>query len=112
LAVPFDVGAERLADPTTGGRVLAKLADAVPPRRWNRKAAMELPRDVASDTLSDPKLDAVWRRQGTLEFATLGSGNHFAELQADAEGQLWLMVHSGSRAMGPAIRDHDRSQPC
>ena len=106
LAVPFDVSADRLADPTTAGRVLAKLAGAVPARRWNRKMTMEPPRDVASDTLSDPRLDAVWRKQGTLELATLGSGNHFAELQVDGEDRLWLMVHSGSRAMGPAIRDH------
>src|SRR5277367_5195812 len=67
---------------------------------------MEPPHDVASYTLSDPRLDAVWRKQGTLELATLGSGNHFAELQADGEGRLWLMVHSGSRAMGAAIPDH------
>jgi tRNA-splicing ligase RtcB len=37
---------------------------------------------------------------------TLGRGNHFVELQADEAGQLWLMLHSGSRAMGQAIRDH------
>jgi tRNA-splicing ligase RtcB len=36
----------------------------------------------------------------------LGSGNHFLELQADGEDQLWLMIHSGSRALGQAIRDH------
>jgi tRNA-splicing ligase RtcB len=44
--------------------------------------------------------------EGAIEFATLGSGNHFLELQSDEDGQLWLMVHSGSRGMGPAIRDH------
>jgi tRNA-splicing ligase RtcB len=106
LAVPFDVSADRLAEPAIAGRVLAKLAGAVPARRWNRKMTMEPPHAVASDTLSYPRLDAVWRKQGTLEFATLGSGNHFAELQVDGEERLWLMVHSGSRAMGPAIRDH------
>ena len=105
LGVPFDVSADRLAEPATAGRILAKLASAVPARRWNRKLTMEPPHDVASDTLSDPRLDAVWRKQGTLELATLGSGNHFAELQVDGEDRLWLMVHSGSRAMGPAIRD-------
>jgi tRNA-splicing ligase RtcB len=46
------------------------------------------------------------RNEGTIEFATLGSGNHFLELQSDEDGRLWLMVHSGSRGMGPAIRDH------
>ena len=41
-----------------------------------------------------------------MEFATLGSGNHFIEIQSDEDGRLWLMVHSGSRTIGPAIRDH------
>jgi tRNA-splicing ligase RtcB len=106
LAVPFDIGAERVGDPAIAGKVLAALEHAVPARRWNRRAIIDPPRDVVDDALSHPTLDAVWRREGTLEFATLGSGNHFAELQADDEGRLWLMVHSGSRAMGPAIRDH------
>jgi len=64
LAVPFDVSADRLAEPAIAGRVLAKLAGAVPARRWNRKMTMEPPHDVASDTRSDPRLDVVWRKQG------------------------------------------------
>jgi hypothetical protein len=72
----------------------------VPARRWNRRAVIDPPRDVADHSLSHPQLDALWRRDGKLEFATLGSGNHFSELQADEDGRLWLMVHSGSRAMG------------
>jgi tRNA-splicing ligase RtcB (3'-phosphate/5'-hydroxy nucleic acid ligase) len=105
LAVPFDVSAERLGDPATAGEVLAKLSSAVPARRWNRRSMIVAPPDVAT-SLSHPQLDAAWRRDGALEFATLGSGNHFAELQADGDDRLWLMVHSGSRAMGPTIRDH------
>jgi tRNA-splicing ligase RtcB len=57
-------------------------------------------------TLSDPTLEALRRDEGALEFGTLGSGNHFLELQADDDGRLWLMIHSGSRALGPTIRDH------
>ena len=106
LAVPFDVGADCLADPAAAGQVLARISRLVPARRWNRKAAISAPAEVTADTLSDPRLDALWRREGALEFATVGSGNHFCELQADDAGQLWLMVHSGSRVMGPAIRDH------
>lgn len=106
LAVPFDAGAERLGDPAVAGKILAGLERAVPARRRNRRAMIEPPCSVADDSLSHPQLDALWRREGRLEFATLGSGNHFAELQAGEEGRLWLMVHSGSRAMGPAIRDH------
>jgi len=113
LAVPFDTGADRLADPGTAGRVLARLARAVPARRWNRKLVPTPPPEVADYAFSHPELEAVWLRHGVLEFATLGSGNHFCELQEDAEGRLWLMVHSGSRGMGPAIRDYhlQRAQP-
>jgi tRNA-splicing ligase RtcB len=106
LAVPFDVRADRLANPVVAGKVLAGLERSVPARRWNRRAMISPPRGIADDMLSHPQLDALWRREARLEFATLGSGNHFAELQADENGRLWLMVHSGSRAMGPAIRDH------
>jgi tRNA-splicing ligase RtcB len=106
LAVPFDKDADCLADAATAGRVLASLAHRVPARRWNRNACLAAPREVADVALSHPQLDAVWRRHGVQEFGTLGSGNHFSELQRDGDGRLWLMVHSGSRAMGPAIRDH------
>lgn len=106
LAVPFDIGADRVADPTTAGQALARLARAVPARRWNRTAIVAPPDHVADDALSHPQLEAVRRREGALEYATLGGGNHFSELQADDDNRLWLMVHSGSRAMGPAIRNH------
>jgi tRNA-splicing ligase RtcB len=56
--------------------------------------------------LSHGWLDSVRRDDGVLQFGTLGSGNHFIELQADEEDRLWLMIHSGSRAMGQAIRAH------
>lgn len=65
-----------------------------------------MPGDLSRPVLSDSKLEAFWKTAGVLEFATIGSGNHFVELQADESGRLWLMVHSGSRGLGPAIRDH------
>lgn len=34
---------------------------------------------------------------------TLGGGNHFIELNRDAEGRSWFVIHSGSRAIGLAI---------
>ncbi len=37
---------------------------------------------------------------------TLGRGNHFLEIQRDQTGRLWLLVHSGSRAVGQAITTH------
>jgi tRNA-splicing ligase RtcB len=105
LAVAFDVDGGALTDPVTAARTLAAIGLVVPARRRNRTQTIAQPTSLASAPLSDAGLDAVRRRDGVLEFATLGSGNHFIELQADAEERLWLMIHSGSRAVGPAIRD-------
>ena len=34
------------------------------------------------------------------QMGSLGGGNHFIELCLDTEGQVWLMLHSGSRHIG------------
>jgi tRNA-splicing ligase RtcB len=106
LAVAFDVEATALEDPGIAGRVLAALGRAVPARRRNRRAAISRPADLEAGQLSHPSLDAMRRNEAAIEFATLGSGNHFIELQSDEDGRLWLMVHSGSRGIGPAISEH------
>jgi len=106
LAVPFDTDVASISEPRVAGRILAGLGNSIPARRRHRRRTIPLPVDLATAQLSDPKLQAVWNTTGVLEFATLGSGNHFVELQADEADRLWLMVHSGSRGLGPAIRDH------
>ena len=110
LAVGFDVEATALTDPGIAGRVLGGLGRAVPARRRNRRETIPAPSEVTNATLSHPSLEPVRRNEGLIEFATLGSGNHFIELQSDEDGRLWLMVHSGSRGIGPAIRDHHLAQ--
>lgn len=39
------------------------------------------------------------------QMGTLGGGNHFIELTADDAGQIWLMLHSGSRNIGKEIAE-------
>ena len=106
LAVALDVDATALEDPGTAGRVLAAIGRAVPARRRNRRAAISRPADLDTATLSHPGLESLRRNEEVIEFATLGSGNHFIEVQADEADRLWLMVHSGSRGIGRAIHDH------
>src|SRR5438067_889956 len=105
LAVALDVQVADLESPQIAGRVLHEIGKAVPARRRNRRATVVQPENLAVVALSSPTLDATRRKEGAVEFATLGSGNHFIELQADEDGRLWLMVHSGSRALGQAIRE-------
>jgi len=37
---------------------------------------------------------------------TLGGGNHFIEIDRDDDGQLYLVVHSGSRNLGKQVCEH------
>jgi tRNA-splicing ligase RtcB len=106
LAVALDADASALRNPKVAGQLLAELGRTIPARRRNRNALIDQPEELASEPLSHANLEAVRKKEGTLEFATLGSGNHFLEFQADEEDRLWLMIHSGSRALGQAIRDH------
>jgi tRNA-splicing ligase RtcB len=50
----------------------------------------------------DPKL----AKRAPRQLGTLGSGNHFLELCADADDQVWVMLHSGSRGSGNRLAQH------
>ena len=44
--------------------------------------------------------------RAALSIGTLGGGNHFIELNKDEDGQLYLVIHSGSRNLGKQVCDH------
>jgi tRNA-splicing ligase RtcB len=58
-----------------------------------------------------------WVAQAVNQLGTLGSGNHFLEIQRDEAGRVFVMLHSGSRRLGKTICDtfhrralaHDRA---
>lgn len=37
---------------------------------------------------------------------TLGGGNHFCEVDKDSSGNLWLLIHTGSRHLGTEVCKH------
>lgn len=41
-----------------------------------------------------------------LSLGTLGSGNHFIEIDKDEEGSLYVFVHSGSRRLGKEVTEY------
>ncbi|MFM7249792.1 MAG: RtcB family protein [Planctomycetaceae bacterium] len=104
-AARFDVPAADLAsDPRLGATVLARLARAVPSIKGAPGTVPDtLPPGVEPEGLSDGRLAHAARREGRWQLGSLGRGNHFLELQADQDGALWIMIHSGSRGMGQAI---------
>jgi tRNA-splicing ligase RtcB len=48
------------------------------------------------------RFDSGWR----LALGTLGGGNHFIELAEDADGTVWVTLHSGSRGVGNKIGNY------
>lgn len=67
-------------------------------RQWDKSTGkqrqrLEADRPVASENLNNAK----------KQIGTLGGGNHFIEVQVDQEGQVWMMLHSGSRNIGLKI---------
>jgi tRNA-splicing ligase RtcB len=102
-AVCLQASADRLRDAHVAARILDGLSRAVPPLVQRAPPALH---DFLREPLSAPLLERLKERDGRLELGTLGRGNHFLEVQRDDTDTLWLMVHSGSRCMGPAIRRH------
>lgn len=100
-ALRFEFEAEALNNEQAAGAVLAALYRSVPSNKHPH--AVPLPEGLRPAELSDPRLAKLATRDGAVQLGTLGRGNHFLEFQADERGQLWVMLHSGSRAMGQAI---------
>lgn len=65
-----------------------------------------LPEPLLAGPLSTRAIDHARERLASRHLGTLGGGNHFVELDRDAEGCVWLLVHTGSRGLGSAIGSH------
>jgi len=60
-----------------------------------REIGLELPASI----------EKAWFDHAIDQLGTLGSGNHFLEVQRDDEGRVYVMLHSGSRSLGKTICD-------
>ena len=114
------VNVDRVADLSGANRaaIRAEIERRIPMGRTNngrkgdRGAWQTVPEDIA----------AIWKEQLAEEFAaitkcnpdlakgntdnhlgTLGTGNHFIEIQFDESDRMWIMLHSGSRGVGNRI---------
>lgn len=101
-ALALGVAASALRERVVAERALEALGRAIP----TRIGALGALPDALRAPLSSARLTRVLETDAAAELGTLGRGNHFLELQADEDDALWLMVHTGSRALGPAIQAH------
>jgi len=72
-------------------------------KRHNKK--QPVPRAITDMSMSGFAKD-VLRDQGATQIGTLGGGNHFLEIGTTNDGNLSIVVHSGSRGIGHKIATH------
>jgi tRNA-splicing ligase RtcB len=90
-------------------------------REWAGQVARDVPTGFAwhkapqklgalDRKLRASSLQRLIREKAAVQLGTLGGGNHFLEAQVDEDGEIWLMVHSGSRNTGLQIANHYNRQ--
>jgi tRNA-splicing ligase RtcB len=85
---------------------LAQMARDVPVGTSGQPKAVDRDEALEEIALELPaSIDAAWFNRAVNQLGTLGSGNHFLELQRDEAGSVFVMLHSGSRSLGKTICD-------
>lgn len=86
--------------------LLARIERAVPAGlgKWHRgHAAPEARAWMSKDAHGG--LSAAQEKKAAEQLGTLGSGNHFLEIDLDEEDRVWVVLHSGSRGIGNQLAD-------
>jgi len=87
-------------------RALDRMRATIAAEVRSARAARTLDDSLGEAALSTRELTRRWPQFVDRHLCTLGGGNHFIELDRDADDGLWLLVHSGSRGVGGAIAEH------
>ncbi len=87
-------------------RVLSAIRNRVPLGFDHHKELQDeslLPQGHDVDSMPYVRTQQIAARHS---LGTLGGGNHFIEIQKSSEGDVWVMIHSGSRNVGKQVADH------
>ncbi len=105
-AVRFDFPAARLSSSSLRAWLTAVTKEVPVGDATHRGKGVPVADALLSEPLSTGALEHARERLIGRHLGTLGGGNHFIELDRDGGGDLWLLVHSGSRGLGAAIAAH------
>jgi len=85
--------------------ILATIKSMIPRGRNKHRHPQE---DWLSTNQQKELINTIVEReyQNSLkQLGTLGSGNHFIEIQKGSDGYIWIMIHSGSRNLGKTVAE-------
>lgn len=73
----------------------------------NKKKSYPIENNILMVPLSDLQCkDHIQIERCKKSFGTLGSGNHFIEIDQDDDGKYYLIIHSGSRTLGQQVYEY------
>jgi len=97
---------EKDLDTETLKEVMGEIREVIPVgfnHQKEKQPAYEMPRlEYPIDIPSECNKYPVCREyeNARSQIGTLGGGNHFIEIQKSSKGNVWIMLHSGSRNLG------------
>ena len=71
-----------------------------------RERCRQLEELAAAGNGAEPFDPGDYAANWKLQLGSLGSGNHFIEVSADENDDVWLFLHSGSRGVGNKLAQH------
>ncbi len=86
----------------------ALIHEKIPCGREVREEAHTLNKEIDLNALRCA--DFVHLERARLSIGTLGGGNHFIEADRNEKGELYLVVHSGSRHLGVEVAEYYQKQ--
>ncbi|MDO4168977.1 MAG: RtcB family protein [Lachnospiraceae bacterium] len=82
----------------------AIIRDHVPSGFYIRKKPHHIQKQIDLSKLHCYK--SIREKHALLSLGTLGGGNHFIEIDQDEEGNLYVVIHSGSRNLGKEVAEY------
>ena len=85
-------------------KIFAGIYRAIPVGFNHNKADTAWPAGAGRDISF--KMATIINKNGLKQLGSLGGGNHFIEIGSDVTGEVWIIIHSGSRGIGHATATH------
>lgn len=102
--VGVDIGCGMLAIKLKEKEINLKLLDEVINKYV--PAGFEIHESPVSRSFADKIIAPVDVDKAFKSLSSLGGGNHFLEIDRDSRGNLWLVVHTGSRHLGIEVCEY------
>lgn len=80
--------------------IMQQIRDTVPVGFSHQPEKQDADTIPSTDGLREDSVIPEFAEESLHHVGTLGGGNHFIEIQKDADHTIWYMIHSGSRGVG------------